>query len=147
MRVFLVVMDDSDESLSALRYAARSAAASNGSVHILAVTEQNVSAFGTVQATLEQEARDRVEMLANGAAGNLFEESGIMPAISLKTGAGPKVITEFLQEHDEIAALVLGAAQSGGPGPLVSYFTSNMNNMPCPVYVVPPNYEPSHSAN
>lgn len=142
MRVFLVVMDDSEESRAAIRFAARRAAAVNGDVHILATTpQQNVSAFGTVQATIEQEARDRVEMLAHGAAGNLFDESGIMPNITIKIGKGQTLINAFLAEHSEVAALVLGAATSGNPGPLVTHFSSQAGNLPCPLYIVPGDYD------
>jgi len=142
MREFLVVVDDTDEAKSALRFAARRAAALEGGVHILAITpQQNVSAFGGVQATIEQEARDRVEMLAHGAAGNLFDESGIMPSISVKTGNSTKIVDEFLSEHAEVDALVLGAAASGNPGPLVTHFSAHAGSLPCPLYVIPTNYD------
>ena len=89
MRTFLVIIDESEEATSALRYAARRAAAVGGAVHLLAlVAQQNFSAFGAVQATIEAEARDRAEMLAHGVAGNLLAESGIMPTISVKIGQG-----------------------------------------------------------
>ena len=101
MRVFLVIMDETEEARAALRFATRRAAASDGMVHLLAlVPQQNVSAFGAVQATIEQEARDRAEMLANGAAGNIFSECGIMPAISVRIGNANKVIHEFLEENE-----------------------------------------------
>ena len=142
MRVFLVVMDETEEARSALRYASRRAAAVDGAVHILAlVPQQNVSAFGGVQATIEQEARDRAEMLAHGAAGNLLAESGIMPAISVRIGNGQKLIREFLAEHSEVAALVLGAASGNKPGPLVAYFSEQAGTLPCPLYVIPEGYD------
>lgn len=142
MREFLVVMDDTDEAKSALRFAAHRAAALEGGVHILAITpQQNVSAFGGVQATIEQEARDRVEMLAHGAAGNLFNESGIMPAISVKIGMSTKIVSEFLRENTNVDALVLGAASSGNPGPLVTHFTANAGSLPCPLYLIPASYD------
>lgn len=145
MRTFLVVMDETREARSALRYASRRAASVNGAVHILAlVPQQNVSAFGGVQATIEQEARDRAEMLAHGAAGNLLSEIGIMPAISVRVGHGQRVITEFIEEHREVAALVLGAASGSNPGPLVSHFSQHAGNLPCPVYIIPEEYDDKH---
>ena len=142
MRTFLVVMDETREARSALRYASRRAATVDGAVHILAlVPQQNVSAFGGVQATIEQEARDRAEMLAHGAAGNLLSESGIMPAISVRVGSGQKVIAEFLEEHREVAALVLGAAAGSNPGPLVTHFAERAGSLPCPLYVIPEEYD------
>ncbi len=148
MRTFLVIMDDTDEARSALRYAARRAAAVDGAVHILAlVTQQNVSAFGAVQATMEQEARDRVEMLAHGAAGNLLAESGLMPTISVMMGTGHEVIRKFLSEHSEVGALVLGAAGGGNPGPLVTHFSANAGALPCPLYIVPLNYDEAKASH
>lgn len=145
MRTFLVIMDETQEARSALRYASRRAATVDGAVHILAlVPQQNVSAFGGVQATIEQEARDRAEMLAHGAAGNLMSESGIMPTISVRIGSGQKVVAEFLQEHREVAALVLGAAAGSDPGPLVDYFSEHAGSLPCPLYIIPEEYDDKH---
>lgn len=142
MRVFLVVIDETDEARSALRYAARRAAAVEGAVHILAlVPQQNISAFGGVQDTIEQEARDRAEMLAHGAAGSLMAEIGIMPSISVVMGGGQRVIREFLDQHDEVAALVLGAARDSNPGPLVTHFSTHAGTLPCPLYVIPEGYD------
>lgn len=142
MRVFLVVIDETDEARSALRFAARRAGAVDGGVHILAlVPQQNISAFGGVQATIEQEARDRAEMLAHGAAGSLLAEVGIMPSISVAMGGGQRVIREYLDENKEVAALVLGAASGGNPGPLVAHFSANAGTLPCPLYIVPEGYD------
>ncbi len=146
MRTFLVIMDESDEARAALRFAARRAVQVDGAVHILAlVGQQNFSAFGAVQATIEQEARDRAEMLAHGVAGNLLAESGIMPTISVKIGNGQKIVSEFLTSHDEVDALVLGAAKGGGPGPLVTHFAAYAGEQPCPLYIIPHDYDEKDS--
>ena len=142
MRTFLVVTDDSEESRSAMRYAARRAVAVGGAVHILAIVpQQNFSAFGAVQATIEQEARDRAEVLAHGVAGNLLTESGIMPTISVKIGNGQKILSEYLEGHAEVAALILGAAKGGAPGPLVTHFSAHAGELPCPLYIIPADYD------
>ena len=146
MRTFLVIIDESDEARAAMRFAARRAVQASGAVHILAlVAQQNFSAFGGVQATIEQEARDRAEVLAHGVAGNLLAESGIMPTISVKIGNGQKIVSEFLEGHDEVAALVLGAAKGGSPGPLVTHFAANAGGLPCPLYVIPHDYDEKDS--
>jgi nucleotide-binding universal stress UspA family protein len=139
MRVYLVIMDETDEAMIALRFASRRAAKTGGAVHLLAlIPPQPFSAFAGVQATIAEEARARAETLVTAAAGSLFSESGQMPVISVKTGEGVKVVREYLSEHPEIAALVLGAAQEGGPGPLVSHFAgSHVGQVPCPVFLVP----------
>ena len=138
MSVYLVVIDETQEAHSALRFAARRAVDTQGAVHILAlVPKQAFKAFGGIQATIEEEARDRAEVLANSAAGELMSESGLMPQIAVREGDGKTVINEYLSEHPEVAALVLGAAAEGNPGPLVSHFSACSGQLPCPLFIVP----------
>ena len=139
MRVYLVIIDDTEEALVALRFASRRAAKTDGTVHLLAlVPQQDFNAFAGVQATIEEEARARAEALATSAAGNILSESGKMPVISVRQGEGEKVVREYLAEHPEVSALVLGTAKEGGPGPLVTYFAgTHAGQLPCPVFVIP----------
>ena len=138
MRIYLVVMDETEEAKQALRFASLRAMKTGGSVHILAlVPQQTFNAFGGVQATIEQEARERAEVMANNAAGNIFGEMGKMPVIAVRVGEGQAVIKAYLADHPEVAALVLGAAADGNPGPLVMHFSAHSGSLPCPLYVVP----------
>jgi nucleotide-binding universal stress UspA family protein len=139
MRVYLVIIDETDEALVALRFASRRASKTGGALHLLAlVPPQEFSAFAGVQATIEEEARNRAETLVTAAAGSLMSEGGKVPVISVKVGEGEKVVREYLAEHPEVSALVLGAAKEGGPGPLVSHFTGALaGQLPCPVFVIP----------
>ena len=137
-RVYLVIMDDTEESCRALRFAARRAVRTGGTVHILAlVPRQEFVVFGSIQATIEEEARERAEDLARGAAGSLASESGLSPAVAVRTGSGPQVVREYLAAHPEVSALVLGAAADGNPGPLVTHFTSHLGQLPCVLMIVP----------
>ncbi len=138
MRVYLVVVDENEETHTALRFAARRAADTEGAVHILAlVPKQAFNAFGGVQATIEEEARDRAEVIANSAAGELMSESGLMPQIAVRMGDSKTVIDEYLAEHPEVAALVLGAAAEGNPRTLVKHLSSREGGLPCPLFIVP----------
>lgn len=138
MRVYLVIMDETDEAHVALRFAAQRAGRTGGQIHLLAlVPRQQFVAFGGIQATIEEEARARAEALVAAAAGSLMNEAGVAPAIAVRQGDGVGVIREYLAEHPEVSALVLGAAASGVPGPLVSHFTAIAGQLPCPVYVIP----------
>ena len=138
MRVYLVIIDETEESQLALHFAARRAVSTGGRVHILAlVPKQQFSAFGAVQETIEQEAADRAEVIANSAAGSLFAELGRMPSITVRQGDAQAVIREYLDEHPEVAALVLGAAKGSKPGPLVTHFSGASGTLPCPVFIIP----------
>ncbi len=137
MRIYLVVIDESKEAQVALRFAARRAAKTNGTVHLLAlVPKQSFSAFGGVQATIEEEARDRAEILANSAAGELLHEVGRMPQVVVRVDE-KGAITKYLDEHPEIAALVLASAADGAPGTLVTHFSTHSGTLPCPLFIVP----------
>ena len=138
-RVYLVIMDETAEAALALRFAARRALRTGGAVHILAlVPRQDFVAFGGIQATIEEEARDRAEILATTAAGSLASESGLVPIIAVRQGDGPQVVRDYLKDHPEVSALVLGTAPDGAPGPLVHHFMNNSpGRLPCPVMVVP----------
>ncbi|MBN8502049.1 MAG: universal stress protein [Sphingomonadales bacterium] len=138
MRVYLVIMDETEEASTALRFAASRAARTGGQVHLLAlIPRQPFVAFSAIQATIEDEARARAEALVTSAAGSLMRDGGEGPAIAVRQGDGVTVIREYLSEHPEVSALVLGAAASGGPGPLVNHFAANSGQLPCPLYVIP----------
>lgn len=138
MRVYLVIMDETDEAGLALRFAAGRAQRTGGTVHLLAlVPRQQFVAFGGIQATIEEEARSRAEALVTAAAGSLLGEGGKAPVIAVKQGDGVSVVRDYLADHPEVSALVLGAAVNGGPGPLVSHFAATAGQLPCPLYVIP----------
>jgi hypothetical protein len=49
-----------------------------------------------------------------------------------------KTVREYIGEREEVAALVLGAAPTGNPGPLVSNFCgTGAGELPCPVMLIP----------
>ena len=139
MRTYLVVIDETEEAGIALRFAARRAAKTGGTVEILAlIPPSEFVQWGGVQATIEEEARLRAEALVAGAAGTLIEEAGVRPSITVKQGEPIPVVRQMLAENAHIAALVLGAAATGAPGPLVSHFTgADAGKLPCPIMIIP----------
>ena len=105
------------------------------------VPPQQFSAFGGVQATMEEEARSRAEVMVTSAAGRYFSESGRMPVISVELGEPERVVREYLATHPEISALVLGASRDGAD-PLVTHFSAHSGTLPCPLYIVPGDWVP-----
>lgn len=143
MRIYLVVVDDSPEAGIALRFAARRAAKTGGAVEILSVLPPaEFAAFGGVQATMEEEERQRAEALMASAAGAILEESGLRPSITLKQGDATRIIREHLADSPAIAALVLGASATGVPGPLVAHFAGDAGALPVPLMIVPGGLSP-----
>ena len=141
MPAYLVVIDDSEEARAALRFAARRAARTGSTVEIVAlIPPQDFVQWGAVQAAMEEEARLRAEAKVLQASGAIIEEAGIRPSITVRQGDAVREVAAILKEHEDIAALVLGAAAEGGPGPLVSHFAGTVaGTLPCPVVIVPGN--------
>jgi nucleotide-binding universal stress UspA family protein len=139
MRSYLVIIDESAEARVALRYAARRAARTGGVVEILAVIPAaEFVQWGAVQAAMDEEAKLRAEAMVLAATGTIVEEAGIQPSIVVRKGDPVKAITDLLKERENIAALVLGAAADGGPGPLVAHFSGAVaGTLPCPLIIVP----------
>jgi nucleotide-binding universal stress UspA family protein len=139
MRTYLVVMDESAEARAALRYAARRAARTGGCVEIVSVIEPiEVVEWGGVQAAMEEEARLRAEAMVLQASAAITEEAGIQPTVTVRQGDPVKAVAALLGEREDVAALILGAAAEGGPGPLVSHFAGTAaGTLPCPLVIVP----------
>jgi nucleotide-binding universal stress UspA family protein len=138
-RTYLVVVDDSAESRVALRFAARRAAKTGGSIEVLGIVEpQDFVQFGGVQAAMEEEQRHRIEGVVSSAIGEILDEAGIEANIIIRQGEIVRTVRDYIAGRDEIAALVLGAAPSGSPGPLIANFTgTDAGLLPCPVMIIP----------
>ena len=138
-RTYLVVVDDSAESRVALRFAARRAAKTNGRIEVLAIVEpQDFVQFGGVQAAIEEEQRLRIEGVVSSAVGEILDEAGVEAKIIVQHGEPVRTVRDYIGTRQEIAALVLGAAPGGSPGPLVADFTgTDAGKLPVPVMLIP----------
>jgi len=139
-RTYLVVMDDSGEARAALRFAARRAAKTGGRLEVLAITSgQDFVQWGGVQAAIEEEQQLRIEASVAEALGELPGTEALRPgAILIRAGEPTALVRDMLGERSDIAALVLGTAPSGDPGPLVAAFAgSDAGKLPCPVMLIP----------
>ena len=138
-RTYLVVVDDSSEAAVALRFAARRAAKTNGRVEVLGIVEpQDFVQWGGVQNAIEEEQRLRIEGVVSASVGEILDEAGIEAKIILAHGEPVKAVRDYVGERTEVAALVLGAAPSGNPGPIVSHFCGiDAGKLPCPVMLIP----------
>ena len=61
-----------------------------------------------------------------------------MRSIIIRQGEAVRTVRDFIGEREEVAALVLGAAPSGTPGPLVADFAGHdAGLLPCPLMIIP----------
>jgi len=137
-RVYLVIVDETPEAARALRFAARRALRTGAQVHLLVlVPPSDFVALQSIQATIEEEARDKADLLASLAAGSLASQSGLTPTIAVRTGDGPDAVRAYLREHPEVSALVIGAAAGASPGLLTTHFAAQAGTLPCVLMIVP----------
>ena len=139
-RVFLIIVDETEEMRNALRFACRRAEHTNGRVALLNVLEpvefQHWLGVGRV---MEQEARSEAEQRMQALASEVFEQTGKMPAVHIREGNKAEELVTLLDEEPSISLLVLATAtNSNSPGPLVTYLMSNIGRkVRIPVTLVP----------
>ena len=119
-RKFLVVVDDSPEFESALRYAARRARSTGGHVVLLRIIPPAASDahWAGVREEIERQTRAEAEATLNKWAGEAAERSGSTPMLLIERGEPQACIRKVVGEDPDIKILVL-AAGSNAPGPLV----------------------------
>ncbi len=141
-RVFLVVVDETEEMNVALRFACRRARHSGGRVALLCVIEPaEFQHWMAVEDLMREEARSEGELLLQRLAAQVNELAGAMPVLYVREGKVRDELFKLLEEEPSISILVLGAnTGSRGPGPLVSALTGKMiGKLRVPVTVVPGN--------
>jgi nucleotide-binding universal stress UspA family protein len=142
LRIFLVVIDDSEEMRVALRYAALRARRTGGRVALLYVIEpSDLQQWMAVESLMREERREEAEALLQRLAGEAGELCGTMPIVYIREGRRRDELLALLEEEPSISILVLAAGTGQeGPGPLVTQLVGKMaSRMRVPVTVVPGN--------
>ena len=141
-RVFLVVVDDSEEMRVALRFASRRAEHTGGRVALLHVIEPaDFQHWMSVGDLMREEARSEGEQLLQKLAAQVNDLTGTLPILHVREGARGEALLTLIEEEPSISILVLGAnVGPRGPGPLVSSLTGKlMGKLRVPVTIVPGN--------
>lgn len=141
-RVFLVVVDESEELKVALRYAARRAQHTGGRVALLYVIEPTeLQHWGAVESLMKEERREEAEALLQKLAAEVTSIAGTMPIIYIREGRRRDELLAMIDEETSISILVLAASTgSEGPGPLISALTGKLaSKLRIPITIVPGN--------
>lgn len=148
LRKFLLVVDDSDEVEAAIVYAASRVAHSGGSLVFLYVIEPQAFQhwMGVKQVQLEEETT-KAKALFRLHRRKLNQQGfeNVKSEEVIEEGDKAEKISEIIDQDEDIAILVLGAAaNSKGPGPLVSSLGSGSSagTFPIPITIVPGNLTP-----
>ncbi|MDP6304503.1 MAG: universal stress protein [Alphaproteobacteria bacterium] len=141
-RVFLVVVDETEEMRAALRFASLRAKSTGGKVALLYVIEPTEFMHWMAAEDLSQEEnRKRAEEVMQGLSAEVNEWAGELPVLFLREGDRDECVLELIEEEPAISILVLGAATGAkGPGPLVSALTGKfVGKLRIPITIVPGN--------
>jgi hypothetical protein len=144
-RVFLLVVDQSEELGAAIRFACNRARRTGGRLAMLYAydLELDFQHFASVGRLMEREAKVEAEEIIKRHALDITKESGRVPEIYVRKGNSREELFKLVKEHPEISILVLGAAAGAKPGPLVEAVTGNYaGKIGIPVTVVPGDLTP-----
>lgn len=143
--VYLVVIDTTEEGISAVRHAAEFANVSGGYVALLNVMEQvHVQNWMDVEHLIRKEMRTEAEQGIWEASGIVKAETGKIPMVFIEEGTRSDRIVDIIDGNPNIVSLVLAASASSNPGPLVTYFTGKgLHRLNVPLVIVPHSVEES----
>ena len=139
-RVFLCVVDSSEEVRVALRFAALRAKRSGGRVALLYVIEPgDFQHWMSVAEKMREERREEAEQVLQEHAAQVVAITGRTPIFHVREGEPRDAIVQLIEEEPAISILVLGAGtDKKGPGPLVSSIAGRFSGkFPVPITVVP----------
>lgn len=139
-RVFLVVVNETEEMRVALRFACRRARHTGGRVALLHVIEPgDPQPFRQVEELMLAERRAEAEELMKKMAADVVALSGQLPVVHLRDGHRAEELLKLIDEEPGISILVLAAGTgSEGPGPLISQLVGRLSGrLRVPITVVP----------
>ena len=139
-RIFLVVVDETEEMRVALRYAALRARHTGGRVALLVVLEPSeLKQWAAVDALQREESRAAAEQLVGRLSAEVNEIAGTKPVVFIREGLRSDELLGLLNDEPSISVLVL-AAGSGpdGPGPLIDALLGKLaGTVRVPITIVP----------
>jgi nucleotide-binding universal stress UspA family protein len=138
-RIFLVVVDETEEMKTALHFACRRALHTGGRVALFyALEPPEFQHWLGVERVMKEEARQQAEQTLQALAAKVQADTGKMPILYLREGRRRDELLALIDEEPGISLLVLGMASGReGPGPLVSYLVSQGVPIRLPVTLVP----------
>jgi len=140
IKVFLLVVDETEEFPIAVDYAADFASDENARIALLNVMQiDHVDHWLNIENRMRKEMRDQAEKMIWEASRRVFERSGKFPMVCIEEGTRSDVIIDIIDRFENIEALILAADQnSSKPGPLVSYFSGKgLSRLRVPLIIVP----------
>jgi nucleotide-binding universal stress UspA family protein len=141
-RIFLVVVDATEEHHKALRFASLRARNTGGRVALLYVIEPaEFQHWMAVENLMREERRQEAETLLHTISSEVQSLSGLTPVFYLREGTLRDELLKLIDEEKDISVLVLAAGtDKKGPGPLVTQLAGKQSGtLRIPITIVPGN--------
>lgn len=140
-RKFLVIVDDSPEFETALKYAARRARSTGGRLALLRVIRHGSDAhWSGVRDEIDRQLREEAEALLMRLGEGAAEWAGAPPLFLIEEGDPISAIRKVIDVDPDIKILILAAGSgSRGPGPLITALLKqgSLGGRKLPVTIVP----------
>jgi nucleotide-binding universal stress UspA family protein len=139
-RVFLVVVDETEEHRLAVQYAARRAAHTGGRLALLYVVEPaELQQWMAIEELARAERREAAEELLQRLCEEIAPVAGSMPMVYIREGRRRDELLALIAEEPSISILVLAAGTGPeGPGPLISYLAGKpAARLRIPITIIP----------
>lgn len=139
-KVYLLVVDGTDEFSVAVDYASEFAMKSDARIALLYVMQiDHVDHWANIENKLRTEMRAEAENMVWSASRRVFQRTGQFPMVCIEEGVRSDVIVDTINKYSNICTLILAADRnSTKPGPLVTYFcTKGLARLRVPLMIVP----------
>jgi K+-sensing histidine kinase KdpD len=140
-KVIIVCIDTNNPSANTLRYACHKAKLTGFQVRLLAITEASHKnlLFGSIAIARDQ--KQKIKKYLNQLTEVVFNETGILPEISLREGDIVKEIIQELKNINECVMIIFGKSKNSmSDNTVLPNIVKKMGNkIKIPVTIVPEN--------
>lgn len=138
-RVFLLVVDQSEEKAAAIKYVCHRAKRQGDHIALLYIIEpSDFQHWVSVGKLMDQEKREEAENLLSKTADEVKNSTSITPTLYIREGKSSEELIKLINEDETISILVLGAdVGPKGPGPLITSLVDNFGKLAVPLTIVP----------
>ncbi len=136
MTKFLVLLEDSQESVVAIRFAAQRAAKAGATVTVLAVISATDIAHGLGVADLMRaEAREQIEVHYDVYAKWMRDRLQLASELVIREGDPAAELMGFVADDPEVAIVIVGIGNEASP--VVKRLMRDASALPCALTLVP----------
>jgi len=139
-RVFLVLVDESDEMRVALRFACLRAKHTGGRVALLYVQEPaDFQHWMAVEGLMREERREEAEARLQELSAEVQQWAGSIPMLYVREGGRGEELFRLVEEEPSISIVILAAStENDSPGPVINYMLTRITKrIRVPFTVVP----------